>query len=308
MKYIRRINRFFIISVILISVIYFIFISIKFKLSDTISSAADARFGDYVGGYIGTIFAFISILLLLENLRNQRGSDIKQAFENKYFTMIELHRKNVEEMELGEAKGRKVFVLLTREWREIMKEMRAIMARSSCFLNQRDFIEISYLCLFFGTGPNSSRMLRSYLSGFDKIFINELVNRLSSRRLKNSVNKRRKLGYTPFEGHQSRLGHYYRHLYQAISYIDEQDHDLDKYEYAKTIRAQLSTHEQALLLLNSLTLLGWPWWLNGFMSEYMMIRNIPEHFFDEDTELYLKILYKESGIYFEWQTIDPRIY
>jgi len=84
--------------------------------------------------------------------------------------------------------------------------------------------------------------------------------RWNNNDIKERVRRERNFDYTPFEGHQSRLGHYYRHLYQMTRYVDEQSIDINKYEYVKTIRAQLSTHEQALLLLNSLTPVGQDWW------------------------------------------------
>ncbi|MDD5183817.1 MAG: putative phage abortive infection protein [Paludibacter sp.] len=67
-----------------------------------------------------------------------------------------------------------------------------------------------------------------------------------------------------YGGHQFRLGHYYRHLFQTVKYVNSQNrlNFKQKYFYAKTLRAQLSTYEQALLFINSLSILGHPWELN----------------------------------------------
>ena len=89
----------------------------------------------------------------------------------------------------------------------------------------------------------------------------------------------------PFEGHQSRLAHYYRHLYQTVCYVDNQTLKIDKYEYVKTIRAQLTTHEQALLFINSLTPMGKGWNAKDLLVRYRFIKNIPDGFFDEKTEI-----------------------
>jgi hypothetical protein len=51
--------------------------------------------------------------------------------------------------------------------------------------------------------------------------------------------------YLRYDGQQSRLGHYFRHMFQPANLFSYKD----KYNYIKTLRAQLSTHEQAILFL-----------------------------------------------------------
>lgn len=64
-----------------------------------------------------------------------------------------------------------------------------------------------------------------------------------------------------YGGHQHRLGHYFRHLFQSLKFVNYNTNltDDEKYFYAKTIRAQLSTYEQALLFINSISTLGMKW-------------------------------------------------
>lgn len=76
---------------------------------------------------------------------------------------------------------------------------------------------------------------------------------------------------------------------------------LDKRKYMKTIRAQLSTHEQALLLINSLTPVGQNWWANDLIRKYGLVKNIPHAFFVPD-ELDMAALF-ENG-YFEWEELQ----
>jgi hypothetical protein len=141
------------------------------------------------------------------------------------------------------------------------------------------------------------------LSTFNSDFIKAVELELNKSETKERIRMERNFGYVPFEGHQSRLGHYYRHLYQMVRYVDEQTLNIDKYEYIKTIRAQLSTHEQALLLVNSLTPVGQNWWRKGLMVNYRLVQNIPINFFDNSTELDTSILF-EPG-YFEWEEVNP---
>jgi hypothetical protein len=96
-----------------------------------------------------------------------------------------------------------------------------------------------------------------------------------------------KYSYKVLEGHQSRLSHYYRHLFQTVKYVNEKK-GLDykrKYAYVKILRAQLSTHEQALLFFNSLSEMGMPWERKAGLSDdqklitkYNLIKNIPTGF------------------------------
>lgn len=143
---------------------------------------------------------------------------------------------------------------------------------------------------------------------FDTAFVDGLNNELYNPEVREKVKSERQLGYTPFEGHQSRLRHYYRHLYQAVRYVDGQLIDVDKYEYVKTIRAQLSTHEQALLLVNSLTPIGQDWWGKDLLIKYRMVQNLPREFFDSAEELEVSAMFPPG--YFEWEevkTVPKRI-
>ena len=93
-----------------------------------------------------------------------------------------------------------------------------------------------------------------------------------------------------YGGHQFRLGHYFRHLYQSYKYLNNTNFtDNEKYAYGKMYRAQLSTYEQALLLINSLSSMGMKWELNSeetsenkkqlnLITKYNLIKNLPgEH-------------------------------
>ncbi|AWH86180.1 hypothetical protein HYN59_14155 [Flavobacterium album] len=95
-----------------------------------------------------------------------------------------------------------------------------------------------------------------------------------------------------YGGHQFRIGHYYRHLYQMVSYVNNQTNIdyKEKYNYVKILRAQLSTYEQAIFFANSLSKMGESWEfkpeidfdLKDFMkhdfeliTKYNLIKNIP---------------------------------
>lgn len=89
--------------------------------------------------------------------------------------------------------------------------------------------------------------------------------------------------YKFFGGHQSKLGHYYRHLFRAVNYIDSKNLKFEvKQEYIRILRAQLSNYEEFLLFFNSVCFIGREWELkhpreskNSLITKYDLIRNIP---------------------------------
>jgi hypothetical protein len=279
-----------------------IFVSKAFRQTYTIDPASAAQLGAFVGGYVGSLFALTSVVLLYSALTSQRRASAKQHFKTKYFELLKMHRANVAEADLQGVSGARVFVLLIRELRCVLEVLRTIAKATKQALTREQALHIAYHCLFFGVGPNSSRMLKMSLSSFNGTFIDAVEEELNRQDTKRDFRSERQFGYTPFEGHQSRLGHYYRHLYQMVRYVDQQTLDVDKYEYVKTIRAQLSTHEQALLLVNSLTPMGQDWWRRNLIVNYRLVQNIPRDFFESSTELDMSTLFKPG--YFEWEDLD----
>lgn len=288
------------------AVMNLIFLSPAFREGEVDPTAA-GQLGDFVGGYVGTLFGLVSVILLYLTLRREIKANALQHFENRYFEMLKMHRDNVASVGLQGATGPKIFVLLIRELRQIHVVVTQVAAENEQNLTPGEAMHIAYYCLFFGTGRNSSRMLKRSLSGFDSAFVDALETRLDDPQLKKKAARERKFEYTPFEGHQSRLGHYYRHLYQTLRYIDQQPISAKaKYEYGKTVRAQLSTHEQALLLVNSLTPIGRNWWRHDLLTTYRMVQNVPQDFFDPNTELDMNALGLPPR-YFEWEEVASAI-
>ncbi len=276
-----------------------IFIAKAYRISNTIDPTTAGQLGDFVGGYIGTVFVLVSVVLLYSTLKNQREASTLEKFETKYFELIKMHRDNVAEIGIGNDFGKKVFVMMIREFREILKITKEIASKNNLTFNQKELFIISYYALFFGVGPNSSRMLKESLKDYEQSFVNDFEKALNNETTKKTVKAERKFKYIPFEGHQSRLGHYYRHLYQTVSYVNKQSTQFDKYEYVKTIRAQLTTHEQALLFINCLTPIGQVWWEENLIIGYRVVKNIPYSFFDKETEIDLASYFPND--YFEYQ-------
>lgn len=111
-----------------------------------------------------------------------------------------------------------------------------------------------------------------------------------------------------YGGHQYKLSHYYRHLYQTMKFIDDKNilTYKEKYHYASILRAQLSTPEQMLFFINSISSLGWEWELDHvinkkpnkhLITKYNLIKNIVDLTIDGITDV--KGFYPDVNFQFE---------
>src|SRR5690606_27172245 len=103
------------------------------------------------------------------------------------------------------------------------------------------------------TDNHDSKRKKNYVYGDNSLLIKHLQGKLPTVDLKLYFN------YKPFSGHQSRLGRYYRHMFNLVKHVVHQSPNLLSYEekrkYLKIFRAQLSNHEIVLLYYN---------WLGGY--------------------------------------------
>jgi hypothetical protein len=260
-------------------------------------SAAD--YGVFINGYIGTTLLLVSVALLYATLAQQTEEYKRSQVESRVFELIKYQRENVVEIELGRRSGGRTFVLLVREFRATLLYVNVACGRTAQNYPKRMKIDLAYMAFYYGTGPNSDRVLKSSIAYHDNALVETLISILSDPAVKNAVRRERDFAFKPFEGHQSRLGHYFRHLFQTIKYIDKNADSKSAIEYANLLRSQLSNHEQALLFLNSLTPLGEAWRTSGLLVKYQLIKNIPKDFFDSDRELDPKAVY--PAVIFEYE-------
>lgn len=299
------------------------------------------NFGAYIGGTLGALFTFISVIAVLYTINSQKKQYALEHFENKYYQLLNIHIKNANDLSLKENRGKRVFALIFKEFGLIKNDIYNHLKNNSDYnkIDEKELllIKAAYIVLFFGLGSTSSRIVKAYWDkdkdkdkDEDEEFLNSYILAGQLFKIENfseilsheygsdyisEVNKKDKLGYSWKDGHVSRLAHYYRHLYQFVKFVDESEliSEDEKYEYVKKIRAQLSNHEQALLFLNSLTPMGKDWWLEtekgkgvetSFMWKYRLISNIPEDFFDPQYFDITKLEIDKKKLekgYFEWQ-------
>lgn len=275
-------------------------------------------------GWVAAVLTFAAFYIQYEANKEQREQFSKQAndtvierFENRFFELIRIHRENVEEQNIQDIiRGRKVFTTYYFELRYIYFVLEKMHDENlpEQPLTKSELTNLAYLIFFFGIGHVTDNVF-SHLSprylqqSFFKLTLyrlekekKEYRRRINSIRMKNNNqmslahikpelivehNDRKAVFiqvYEPFTGHGTKIGHYYRHLFQTVKYVASQEHELFtdrlKYSYVKILRAQLSNFEQVLFYYNSVSSLGRAWIENNYIKDYRLIVNLPLSFTD----------------------------
>lgn len=219
--------------------------------------------------------------------------------------------------------SRKVFVTMHTELIALYELLEFYNEQYNTQIEREELLKYGYRLFFFGIKsdiPTSDVIGDKTMAVFKK-HLNNVRNRHRDSNGKTNVFEREFSGirmtnvelfikYSPFTGHESRLGHYYRHLYSTVKFVTSKEGTLFDYKqvrgYLKILRSQMSNDEQLMLYYNCLVGFGQDWESNGFLTKYRMIHNLPVDkvryvanprvYFNE----YIKGLKKEDGPLFEW--------
>lgn len=302
------------------------------ELNPNITGPIGDTFGGMLGPLIALFAAFLTFLAFWvqfkANVEQKRDLQIER-FENKYYELLRFHKDNISEIKIDGHEGivekRKAFVSMYNEFRYSFwccKDKYDELQEAGLLQNkytEEELVRLAYIFFLGGVGDNSD-MVSKAINKMpahcfeDKLFFAVLnyFKLIKSKSIRpayfdadgNPVILR--LRYLPWGGHQSRLGHYYRHLFQTVKYVDKQDEDLisstDKIEYLRMLRAQLSDYEQVLLYYNAISHFGEGWLKNDYFTKYKMIHNIPlplASFGIKPHEKFKKEIAKDPSI-FEW--------
>jgi hypothetical protein len=245
-----------------------------------------------IGNNASLIITFLGVVLLIITLISQTTNAHKNGFKASFFEFLKLHRSNVEQMKTKGKSGHDAFIAMYQELMEIIPlvENEKLPLRSP-----KQVYAVAYLAFFWGVGPSSSVILKDSLKNNYKMpeeNLNQLIHNLEgykNKRDKEIENqsgigtKEKKNLQCLLDGHQSDLGHYFRHLYQTVTFISNERSlwYFEKYEYGKTLRAQFSNHELAIFLFNANSPLGKNWetekssYKRKLISYYALIKNVP---------------------------------
>lgn len=238
------------------------------------------------------LIAIVGSVVVVSTFAFQLRESKKQNFRSNFFEYLKIHRENIVLVETRGKKGHDAFVDIYNE----LKYISTFVVPVNYKANSHQF-EWTYLLVFFGVGKNSSPVLSAYLKNkypeYSLVEITSFIQYFEKKQreyAKHSKSCRyfwsRKRIEQPnlpciLDGHQSDLGHYYRHLYQMVTYIDEFPSlwVFERYDYAKNVRAQFSNHELALFLANSYSPLGKEWIDSGLINKYELVKNLPPQLF-----------------------------
>jgi hypothetical protein len=287
--------------------------------SSGVDFSKTGQIGDTIGGIMGPFIAiaaavltFIAFWVQYQANRQQVAQFQRQAedvtierFESKFYELLRIQRGNINEIQIGSSlNGRKAFISMFFEFRfcyAMTKKFIEDYNHEELGFESTDeptILDIAYHIFFMGIGDNSDKLVIVSLAGrCEQQFLFDLISYLhihvkETYELNSNEVFRIKLHdnpnvlqysskYMPLGGHISRLGHYFRHLFQAVKFIAEQDQELfpedKKCEYTKTLRAQLSDYEQLLLFYNVVSTLGNAWTKEpaNFIKRFRMIKNMP---------------------------------
>jgi len=230
-----------------------------------------------------------------QELQNNRTR--LDLFENRFYMMLSIHRDNVNAIDVNGRRGREIFIYMIEELRFIYLAIHNFynnkqdMLKDKVELSESQIYQIAYLSFFFGIGNRSTALVKDLVGKEYENFI-DTVHTHFVRKTLGTVTESEdyseqllsrkiyfKKVYVPGVGHQRRLSHYVRHLFQVVKFVDDQSAEFlsleQKYEYLSNLRAQLSTHEQLLLFYNSLSVLGSPWIELKYIEKYSLIKSVP---------------------------------
>jgi uncharacterized membrane protein len=251
-----------------------------------------------------------------EALDIQKKNAELERFENRFYELLRIHRQNVEGMKIGLLENYNVFkelfyelgnckLLVNNIFDELTRK-----ANNDADDNEKKQIAELYKTFDYNKRGNLAYQLFFYGNTFNNAFniltqnfdmkpeetlpITQKINDFTLQFYDNweqgyysitdgKKNNNMHISYfQPFRGQNQILGHYFRHLWQTVNFIDKEDKikltQKEKYNYVKMLRVQLSDYEQMLLLYNALSDLGISWFGNGkdgLLAKYNLVKNIP---------------------------------
>lgn len=236
----------------------FIFILCRsWDFSWTISEEKVGQFGDFVGGVVGCIFAFVGVILYYVALTDQR-EDIRinrEALETQVKTLnqqieeFKAQTKEMQETRTVYEEQTKLYRKQTEYYEQQVKELKNQTKISSLQHFNSEFY--SLLNVFISIKKNCEKT------------ISDLLCKLKSIPVSNNdtiCNKHSVLieEYTKqYYNNSSSLSIFFKTIYRLLKMIDDSNIESEsKQRYAKTLRSQLSEQELLILYYDYCSVLG----------------------------------------------------
>ncbi len=261
---------------------------------------------------------FLAFWVQFKANEQQRYDIRKERFENTFYELLKFHKQNVEDLKIENLNQRELFQELYYELKlsyNIVYSVFSLEAKTSDDETKgvlsthplKNKLNLSYLLFFYGynyiysVSANQMNLPEQTWKDIREKIVEEFKKYDEDWQKGNySLSENKKEGsadmgyiiyknlsyYKPFMGQSKLLGHYFRNMFQIVKYVDRQNDDFlsttEKYNYIKTLRAQLSDYEQVLLYYNSLSSLGYDWFdkeKESLIVRYKLIKNAPQNLY-----------------------------
>lgn len=216
-------------------------------------------FGDYVGGVMNGLIGVLSVIFVYR----------------AYIAQVNMNRD--QKKQLKRERFESSFFEMLSTQREILNQISVI---DSDKVEQRGLSAVALIRKNVEEKVNSVLAAPSVLSKENAI---QLKNILHDKY--NSV----------FELYASQIGHYFRHLYHIMKYInDEWDNAIDRKPYFDLLQAQMSTDELYLTAINGISLYGRKHLL-PLLNDSSFLENLAIDC-SEDTVKLIKLFYPNTKV------------
>lgn len=260
------------------------------------------QFGGFIGGILGPILTFASTFFLIATLYYQSVSSATNQAESTFYKLIEFHKLNVENVSIYtknnhiQITGYGALKLLEERFNNIFS---IVKEKNNYGFDEKTLIDISYNFFLFGISEESAELIKEKIRVHfkDETMVNSFyteMDKVSSKSISSKVGDEVRV----FEACDYFIGHYFRNLYNAVKLVDncEYFNEVEKYEYIKVLRTQLSTPEIWILFINSLTKYGNEWKEQGLIERYEIIKNLPNYYSKSKInprDYYAELLYED---------------
>lgn len=299
-------KRTWIITGIVFGLWFFFGIIFWFKFNPKFSESG--QFGDTFG-VLNCLFsgmAFAGVIITLMSHDDERKKD---AIISQFFKMLDYHQNNINGIvttaqrlpkmkfvttttknqdgsiktikrperntdDAKEIKGRKAFAEYKIQIKHLLRIVKEISRENDMNFNELEIADIAYTVFFYGANRDWQDFMAKYLNDYNEPLT--LVDKILNKIQENSAY------YALGRTNQTDASAYFRNIYNAIKLIDSCDFlsDLEKSQYIKILRAQLSNPELYVLLFNVLSRFGIKWKENNYIVKYHLFDNIPEGYCD----------------------------
>lgn len=269
-------------ALIWIGVIIIVFATVIFSFEDSKLFFKDhfGDYGEYIGGFVGSLWALAGVALFYEALRFQRTELKMQRHE------LELQRHEIVEQTAQYRKQNETLLVQTFEntFFQLMLLHNEIVSSIHMEVTDHD-VEKGEIKQTVNGRDCFVEYYRIYKRFFHASFEEVRYDQLDEEMSKELINS----SYTLFfEASQANLGHYFRNFQAIIKFIDKSELKRREF-YIDLIKAQLSNFELILIYFHCISVLGKN--IKPLIEKYSMFAHIP----DDELVRITKYIYDEKA-------------